>query len=89
MRVPTANQKLFDSVKMFSRTLLSGLQGCGLYHSYGLNRARTYIIRLTTRYAAITYTQISIARGLRKENRPGLSLRGRWRKEDKKRKQME
>lgn len=48
IKVPTANQNALDNVNMFSSTALSGLQGWGLYHSYGLNRAKTYIIKLTT-----------------------------------------
>ena len=58
--VPTANQNAFDSVKMFSSSALSGLHGCGLYHSYGLNRASTYIIMLTTCTSSATTAAVAV-----------------------------
>ena len=37
MRAPTPNQKLLSRVKLFWIRVEDGLQGCGLYHSYGVN----------------------------------------------------
>jgi len=52
IRVPTQNQKLLDNVNVFSTVSVSGLHGCGLYHSYGLNRAKMKMVILTMKYAA-------------------------------------
>ena len=52
--VPTQNHKLLDNVNVFSTVSVSGLHGCGLYHSYGLNLASTNIVKLTMKYAANT-----------------------------------
>ena len=76
INVPTQNHKLLDNVNVFSTVSVSGLHGCGLYHSYGLNLARTNIVKLTTKYAATTYIHISIANGFIKENKPGFSRSG-------------
>ena len=43
MSVPTANQKAFDNVNTFSTTSVSGLHGCGLYHSYGLQQCDSVV----------------------------------------------
>lgn len=37
MRAPMPNQKLLSRVKLFCIRVEDGLQGCGLYHSYGVN----------------------------------------------------
>ena len=44
------------------------MHGCGLVHSYGLNRATMNSVALTRTYAATTYNQMSTASGLIKEN---------------------
>jgi len=44
MRVPMVNQKLFDKENWFSTTSDPAWHGCGLFHSYGLNRATTNIV---------------------------------------------
>lgn len=67
MRVPMVNQKLFDKENWFSTTSCPTWHGCGLFHSYGLNRATTNIVTDTKTYAAKTYSQISIANGFMKE----------------------
>lgn len=47
INVPTQNQKLFDNVNVFSTVSVSGLHGWGLYHSYGLKRAKMKMVILT------------------------------------------
>lgn len=37
MRAPMPNQKLLSNVKLFCTRVEDALQGCGLYHSYGVN----------------------------------------------------
>ena len=77
IRDPIVNHKLFTIENWFSTIPESGLHGCGFCHSYGLKRARKNIIKLTTRYAAIIYNQISTDRGERNANRLGGFLSGR------------
>ena len=66
--VPVINQKLLLTLNWFSTMSLSPRHGCGLFHSYGLNRAITKRVKLTSMYAASTYSQISTANGFMKEN---------------------
>ena len=66
--VPVINQKLLLTLNWFSTMSLSPRHGCGLFHSYGLNRAITKRVKLTSMYAASTYSQISTASGFMKEN---------------------
>ena len=41
IRVATVNQKLFAKLNIFSTSSGSSIQGYGLSHSYGVNRANT------------------------------------------------
>lgn len=47
-KVPVMNQKLLLTVNWFSTTSLSARHGCGLFHSYGLKRAITKRVKLTS-----------------------------------------
>lgn len=48
MSAATPNHKLFNKVKLFSITSDEGLQGCGLYHSYGVNLCGVRTTELST-----------------------------------------